>query len=173
MQECNASVGPQNVCELVWHGDTCACMHVRLKRLKNTAFFVRTRLHSTRHCAVMLRHFLGSRLAPPAAGLHEWRCIAELRHALPSNQASRSTYTMGTTLMPSLTGPCCSSMAHVQPPVPARTATRAFAAAGVPSSPSGPSAAGSLAVQQLGLRLPERCCGCGINLQQTDPEAPG
>jgi hypothetical protein len=39
------------------------------------------------------------------------------------------------------------------------------------SSVSGPAAL--IALQQAGLQLPERCCGCGIRLQQADPEFPG
>ncbi|GAX86611.1 hypothetical protein CEUSTIGMA_g14019.t1 [Chlamydomonas eustigma] len=48
-----------------------------------------------------------------------------------------------------------------------------------PSSPSSKSIfsvsgpAALIALQQAGLQLPERCCGCGIRLQQADPETPG
>lgn len=48
----------------------------------------------------------------------------------------------------------------------------ATAASAPSSSPlSGPGSA--IALQQVGVQLPERCCGCGIRLQQADPEAPG
>lgn len=36
-----------------------------------------------------------------------------------------------------------------------------------------PSAAASVLLNQSGIQLPERCCGCGIKLQQTQPEGPG
>ena len=41
----------------------------------------------------------------------------------------------------------------------------------LPESTSGPAAA--IILQQMGMQLPERCCGCGIRLQMTSPEAPG
>jgi hypothetical protein len=28
-------------------------------------------------------------------------------------------------------------------------------------------------VQQAGIQVPPYCCGCGVKLQQVDPEAPG
>lgn len=41
------------------------------------------------------------------------------------------------------------------------------------SSMPGPGPASAIALQQIGVQLPERCCGCGIRLQMSAPEAPG
>jgi hypothetical protein len=41
------------------------------------------------------------------------------------------------------------------------------------SSMPGPGPASAIALQQTGVQLPERCCGCGIRLQMSSPEAPG
>ena len=47
------------------------------------------------------------------------------------------------------------------------------AAATTPSSSPASGPGSAIALQQVGVQLPERCCGCGIRLQQADPEAPG
>ena len=53
-----------------------------------------------------------------------------------------------------------------------KEALRTVAAAAASSMP-GPGPASAIALQQIGVQLPERCCGCGIRLQMSAPEAPG
>jgi len=76
---------------------------------------------------------------------------------------------------------------HLAPPpslLLSSFATSAAAKSSADTSPQGPGVAASAAtmpkstsalatVQQAGIQIPQYCCGCGVKLQQVDPEGSG